>query len=426
VDIIVSNKADLKGSINTPPPSKSHTMRAILLGSLCSGVSTIRNYLRSQDTEYMINSCRMIGADITCYEDKLKIKGVAGRLSLPHNIIYAGNSGLILRLFTGICSVIEGYSVITGDRSIRTNRSVKQLLKGICQLNASAVSTKNNGYAPIIIRGKATPGRVSISGEDSQEVSSLLLSTAFLKGTTDIYVSNPGETPWIDVTLSWMDRLGVKYDRIGYKYYSVEGRDVYPSFDYHVAADFSSISFPLVLSIITNSEVTFNNIDMKDIQGDKKIIDIAKKMGANIEVGDDKITVRKSDGLRGIIIDANDCIDAVAILTVLANYADGKTTINNASIARHKECDRLSTITSEMKKLGASITEKADGLVISPSALVGTTVASHGDHRIAMALCIAGISATGVTTVKDIGCISKTYPNFVSDLYNIGANIKVV
>lgn len=417
----------LQGSI-TIPPSKSHTLRAILFASLAKGKSTIHRYLPSPDTQAMIEACQLMGAQITVEEQKLTIVGTDFHPQTPSNIIDAGNSGQVLRFIAAIAALTSGYTVITGDHSVRTNRPVQPLLDALTRLNVFATSTKGDGSAPILIKGPLQGGITTLDGEDSQPVSGLLMACAFANKSTIINVTNPGEKPWVDLTLAWFKRLGIDYQQQDYTQYKISGNARYVGFEYTVPGDFSSCAFPLVAALITQSEIILNNLDMEDAQGDKALIFALQAMGASIEIDQDKkqVIVKKSAaGFTGKSINVNNFIDAVPIVAVLGCFAQGETTITGAAIARKKESDRLSTITRELKKMGADITEFEDGLMIKPVKLKGTKVLSFNDHRIAMSLSVAALSAEGETIVEDIACVNKSYPNFAQALQHLGAAIEV-
>ncbi|MCX6989584.1 MAG: 3-phosphoshikimate 1-carboxyvinyltransferase, partial [Chlamydiae bacterium] len=264
--------------------------------------------------------------------------------------------------------------------------------------------------------------------EDSQPVSALLIAASFLKGKTDLNVTNPGEKPWIDLTLHWMDRLGIRYSHKNYEHYILQGNACYEGFAVSIPGDFSSAAYPIAAALVTRSELTLENIDMNDVQGDKKLVDVLLQMGAKIEIDDAKktLTVKKGPPLQGIKIDVNDFIDAITILAVLGCYASGETEIVNGSIARKKESDRIHCIALELKKMGAKIEERPDGLIIKSSILRGAHVESHKDHRIAMSLAIAALGALGDSVIEDVACISKTYQNFAIDFQNIGCHMQEI
>lgn len=409
------------------PPSKSHTLRAILFASLAHGESIIRHPLDSPDATAMMRACELLGAKIQSQKNKIIISGVAGKPHAPAETIDAGNSGIVLRFIAAVVALASRDAVITGDESIRTNRPIKPLLEGLTQLNVSAISIKGDGYAPIMIRGPLQSGEAHLNGEDSQPVSALLIAAAFVRGTTTIHVSHPGEKPWIDLTLSWFDRLGIKYERYGYTEYKIFGDSRYAGFEYDVPGDFSSASFSLAAAILTHSELTLHHLDFSDAQGDKAIFPILEKMGARFVFDPEKkcISVKKSNRLKGITTDINNCIDALPILSVLACFAEGETRLTGAAIARAKECDRLSAMREELQKMGALISETPDGLVIHGAPLHAAIVESHYDHRVALSLAVAALATPGETTIQNTNCIAKSYPNFLNDFKQIGAKVEV-
>ena len=419
--------SQLQGAI-TIPPSKSHTLRAILFASMAHGRSVIRNYLPSPDTQAMIQACESLGATIVVSKDELNIQGVSGQPRTPNNVIDAGNSGQVLRLVAAVAALTPGYTVLTGDESIRTLRPVQPLLDGLALLGVFAVSTQGNGSAPIIVKGPLQGGKTQLDGADSQPVSALLIAAVFAKQPTIIEVSNPGEKPWVDLTLDWLRRFDIPYERDGYTRYTVFGNATYTGFEYTVPGDFSSCAFPLAAALITYSQLTLRNLDMEDVQGDKALIGILHEMGADIVINAAQKTlqVRPSQGLIGKTLDVNQCIDALPILAVVACFASGETTLTGAAIARKKESDRIAAITQALRTMGATIVELEDGMRISPSPLVGAKVPSYADHRIAMALAVAGLAARGETLVENTACVAKSYPNFLTAMQDLGADMTCV
>jgi 3-phosphoshikimate 1-carboxyvinyltransferase len=313
------------------------------------------------------------------------------------------------------------------DHSIRHQRPIIPLLEGLGQLGAACTTTRGDGFAPVIIRGPLHSGTVTMEGQDSQPISALLIAAAFLEGITHVKVKNPGETPWILLTLDWFDRLGIRYENHNFTEYKVFGKTDYKGFHYTVPGDFSTAAFPIAAALVTDSELVLNNVDMDDSQGDKDLIYLLKKMGAKIDIDSvsKSLTVKKGGRLQGIEVDINAFIDAVPVLAAIACYADGETKITNAANARHKECDRLRAITLELQKMGGKVTELLDGLVITPAKLNGTTVFSHHDHRLAMSLMVAGLGATGETQITHTECVAKTFPDIAERFQALGAQIGI-
>jgi len=420
-------KSVLKGEIIVPP-SKSQTLRAILFASLGKGKSTIYHYLQSTDTKAMLQALKLLGATINIFSDRLEIIGLNGKINGADDVINAGNSGIVLRFCSGLAALSKKPIVITGDHSIRHLRSMEPLLKSLKSLGVNAISTKDDGFAPVIIYGPIMSKKTTIQGEDSQGVSALIIASSFIEGPIEISVENPGEKPWVSLTLSWLERLKIPYANHDFEKYQILGPATYEGFEYIVPGDLSSLSFPIAAALITNSEITIKNVDMNDPQGDKELIFVFQKMGALIEIEENEkiIRVKKGGVLSGITVDINNFIDALTILAVVACYANGETRIYNASIARGKECNRLHAITTELKKMGANIEETEDGLIIKKSELKGAKLYSYQDHRMCMSLAVAGLGAIGETEISDIACVNKTFPSFLKDFQALSAEFSEI
>ena len=424
VDRYLIRKARLGGEI-VIPASKSQTLRAILFGALGHGTSVVHRYLSSTDTHAMVAACRTLGAAIDLYPERIEIRG-RGEGGAHHQMrIDARSSGIVLRFCTAVGALTAGAVVVTGDADLQRQRPMRALLEGLSQLGVEATSLRGDGYAPVVVRGPMMAGKATISGEDSQPVSALLVAAAFSKGATELVVRHPGEKPWVAMTLGWFSRLGIAYEHHEFTHYRLSGGAQYGGFAYTVPGDLSSAAFPVAAALVTGSELMVRNVDMEDDQGDKEVIGLFQKMGAEIEIDRQARTLRvwKARGLSGISVDINDCIDGIAVLAVVACFADGRTAIRNARNARHKECDRIRALATELRKMGADISETEDGLDIGPASLKGSTLFSYGDHRMVMALSVAALGAEGETSVAPVGCVARSFPTFLRDFNALGAHI---
>lgn len=413
----------LRGKIEIPP-SKSHTLRALIFATIAEGKSIIKNPLDSPDADACVKACQLLGAKINRKGKTWFVEGTAGKLQTPKEEINVGNSGITLRFIAGAASSCKGRLVITGDASIQNNRPMRTMAEALNNLGAKVSSLRNKGYAPISIQGPLRGGFTTVEGQDSQPVSGLLIGGLLAEEDTEIKVVNAGEKPWVGMTLHWFDMLNLKYTNKNYEHYKIPAKQKIKAFRKHVPGDFSSAAFPLAAAIITpNSKLELLGLDMTDCQGDKELVNVLIKMGAKIEIKKESIIV-SSSSLKGIKVDVNDFIDTVPILAVIGCFAEGKTIIKNAEIAKHKESNRLAVMESELRKMGASIRQTGDGLIIEKSRLRGTIVNSHNDHRVAMALTVAGLAAEEATTIKNTNCIKKTFDNFSQVMRKAGANIR--
>lgn len=416
-------KSCLSGSLQLLP-SKSQTLRALLFAFLAKGKSQIFHPLfDSTDFNAMVKAIGHLGGIITFEQDHLIIEGVGGHIKRAEDVIDASNSGLVLRFITAIGALCKQPIVITGDYSIRHQRPMKPLLKALNDLGAKAESTKGDGHAPIIIQGPILYDQVEIEGQDSQWVSALLILAIFCG--LKIKVVDPGEKPWVNMTLKWLDFLQVKYLQKDFYYFEVEKKHTISAFTYRVPGDLSTLAFPVAAALITQSTLKIESVDFEDCQGDKKLFQVLEEMGANFIIDNESKTMLVLPSkLHGIEVDINDFVDALPILATLACFATGRTLIYNAKIARMKESNRIGAIKEELTKMGAQIIEKEDGLDITGSSLKGASLFSHHDHRIAMALTVAALGVDGESILTGEEVVAKTYPTFFQDMQLLGASIQ--
>lgn len=406
------------------PPSKSETMRAIVFAAMASGVSFIDNYLKSPDTYAMIEGVKSFGARVKDNGYTLEITGVGGRPDAPKSVIDVGNSGLALRFLLAFAALVEEEVLITGDESIRTRRPVKPLLEVYKQSGMEVLSFDERDDGCLSIKGKLKPGPKMITGEDSQPVSSLLFSTSFLGKPSEIYVTNSGEKPWIDLTMHWLDLVGGSVLNESYRVYEIEGNLVYPGFSLKIGGDYSTALFPLAAALVTGGRMKVHGLDPSSMQGDKKSLEIFKQMGANIYFDEEGVLVGScKTPLKGIEVDINHCIDTLPVLSVVATFATTKTVIKGAEIARLKECDRIAVMSRQLKMMGARVEERSDGMVVYPSRLQGAKLSGEADHRIALSMLVAAAASNGESVIEGVEAVVKTYPTAVFDFIGCGMNI---
>lgn len=420
------SRSQLSGQI-AAPPSKSHTLRAILFASLAKGTSIIHRYLASPDTDAMITACQQLGARITTSSECITVTGVSGKPHSPTDTINVGNSGIVLRFIMAVTALLPTQTTITGDHSVRTRRPVKPLMNALNSLGGTCYSLKGNHYAPLEIKGPIKAGDTCVfDGSDSQTVSGLMIAASLLPGHTNLHITNPGEIPWVGLTCHWLNKLGVPWVKHSDTHLTVSGISHWNAFDYTVPGDFSSIAFPVVAAVITQSSVTITHLDFDDPQGDQKLIDALIEMGATITRSETQLSVSPSKQLKGISIDVNDMIDAIPALSVAACFCEGKTQLTNAAIAREKECDRIHAMTTELTKCGAMVADTPDSLTIEATSLHGSNLKSYHDHRTGMALSILALALDQTSLIQHITCINKTYRHFYDDLITLGANLELI
>ncbi len=422
---LIVEKSRLKGTV-AMPGSKSHSIRAVAIASLAAGQSLIREPLDSSDTQAAVTCYRAMGAAIDTSDPKCwKVVGTGGRISAPEEIIDVGNSGTTLRVAMGSAALApSGHSIgFTGDEQIQT-RSVGPLIESLNDLGAKCVSLTDNGKVPVEITGKLTGGKTTIAAATSQYLSSLLLCAPLASEDTEIDVSILNEPGYVQMTLDWLDKQQIEYENEQMSRFSIKGNQSYKAFDTRIPADFSSATFFLCAAALFADEVTLLGLDFADSQPDKAVVDYLKAMGADISVGPDSVTVRAA-GLNGAELDMNETPDALPAMAVTAAFAEGTTKLLNVPQARNKETDRIACMAQELKKKGGEVEELPDGLIIQGGRPKPAELHGWADHRIVMALSVAGLNLDGRSSIDTAEAISVTFPNYVELMKSIGADMNL-
>jgi 3-phosphoshikimate 1-carboxyvinyltransferase len=422
MEVTVENADHLEGLVSAPP-SKAYTHRMLIAASLPNGDSKIFNPLVSNDTQASLEAVKAFGAETELHENYWTVHGQE-TLKTPTNPIDCRESGSTLRFMIPVAALAPGASTLLFGASFE-RRPVTPLLESLRELGVKS-EVQENGSSVIVNGGGIQGGKTSIRGDvSSQFISGLLFACPRAKEDTEIRISPPLESKgYVDMTLEVLVKHGLEgavNDDLSCLW--IPGNQSYVPCDHTVPGDFSSAAFLLAAAAVTSSHVTVKNLDYGTCQGDRAIVDILGEMGATVRIGDDSVEV-DAGKLVGVDIDAKDIPDLVPICAVLGCYAEGYSQIYNAKRLRYKESDRLDSISTELKKMGAEITVNEDGLNINGvSRLHGATVDPHNDHRIAMACAVAALGAEGKTKIQSVECINKSYPQFFSDLRVLGANV---
>ncbi|MBD3316720.1 MAG: 3-phosphoshikimate 1-carboxyvinyltransferase [Chitinivibrionales bacterium] len=418
-------KSALGGSIMIPP-SKSHTIRALLIATLADGVSRIREPLMSGDGESALTAAVALGARVHREAHDITIEGIGKHFDGGDDTVYLGNSGTSMRLFTSAAALGSRRRTFDGDTSLRS-RPMRPLLTALESLGATTDIISGNADIPFAIHGPIRGGAVRIDGRTSQFLSSLLLVAPLFEGDTTIVVDTLNERPYVEMTLWWLDKMGIRHIvSDDFREFTVAGRQSYAAIDQCIPGDFSSATFPAVAAAATGAEITLENVDFSDPQGDKEVFGILERMGVVVMRYGVSATVKPGDCLSGITIDLNNMPDALPALAVLGCLAEGTTSLVNVPQARIKECDRIAAMAEELTKMGAKVRQLEDGIAIERSRLRGTAVHGREDHRIVMALALAAMIAEGETVIDTAEAATVTYPTFVRDFRALGADIEEI
>lgn len=411
----------------TAPPSKSYTHRAFAAGLLAKGESKIAEPLLSLDTQATIDAIKILGAQVIQHNNSWHVSGTVGKLSPSSNLIDVKNSGTTLRIMTAIASLSPRSIGLTGDESIRA-RPMGPLIDALVKLGARARCEGPHGRPPVVVGGGLKGGEVEISGAiSSQFISALLLACPYSKEDVELHVTELRSKPYTEMTLEVLGLAGADIKHSSdLMEFTIPGKQIFRPLEFEVPGDFSSAAFVLGAGAIAGSNVRVKNLDVRGVQGDKRIVDLLQEFGAEVKAKGKDVEVSSSD-LMGIEADCGDNPDLVPVLAVLGAVAEGTTKLLNIPHLRHKETDRLRALATELRKLGARIEELPDELRIhGVKQLKGTRLNSYGDHRMTMALAVAGLVARGGTIVDGAENIPVSYPNFVDDMKKLGAKVELI
>ncbi len=413
------------------PGSKSHTIRALAIATLAEGRSRIRAPLASADTESCVAACRALGAEVEQGPEEWIVRGTAGSPRAPEDVVNVGNSGTTLYILMSVAALCDGWTVFTGDSQIRA-RPVEPLLDSLVELGARGFTTRGNGRPPLALGGRLRGGEARIACPTSQYLTSLLLSCPLAEGDSRITVTELNERPYVQMTLDWLKWMGIRVsctqeprhggrrEAAALAVYQVEGGQSYRAFDRAIPGDYSSATFFLCAAAVTGGRLTLEGLDRDDIQGDREVLSILERMGCGVRWSRDAVTLTGGP-LRGGAFDLNGIPDALPALAVTACFAEGTTELTGVPQARLKETDRIAVMREELSKMGARIQEKPDGLIVEGAGLRGARVSGHADHRVVMALAVAGKAASGETSIDTAEAARITFPGFFDLLAQAGA-----
>lgn len=408
------------------PGDKSITHRAAMLGALARGITEVRGYLDAEDCRSTFDCLKSLGVKIDTRGGRLFIEGRNMALKRPSDPLEAGNSGTTARLLLGILAGQPFNATITGDQSLR-KRPMKRVVEPLRLMGASVTGEDNDDCLPLTINGaNLEPLDYKSPRASAQVKSAILLAGLYADGTTTF--EEPCRSR--NHTELMLSRFGASVKIEGCKV-SLQGRPNLHGTRINIPGDISTAAFFMVAAaIMPGSELLLKNVGVNPTRCG--ILDILNTMGAEIELQNKHdwggepvadIIVRGDGRLKAVSFSGEKIpllIDEIPVLAVAASVAEGKTVISGASELRVKESDRISTLAGQLTKLGAAVEETEDGLIIEgKKVLRGAEVESCGDHRIAMALAVAGLVAKGETVIYGAEAINISYPGFMPALRSL-------
>ncbi|MEM3703123.1 MAG: 3-phosphoshikimate 1-carboxyvinyltransferase [Candidatus Bathyarchaeia archaeon] len=419
-NIIIKPVEVLKGEVEAPP-SKSYTHRMLVAALLSSGKTVIEKPLVSDDTSATLEAIKAFGANVEQKNGFWEVNGPSF-LKTPEKPINCGESGTTLRFMIPVAALAQGKTKFVMGPSLE-GRPIKPLLQS---LNVLGVKTLHKPPMVMVYGGGINGGKTTIQGDiSSQFVSGLLFACPRAKNETQINLTKPVESKgYIEMTMEVLYKHSVTFEiSKDYSHIRIPSRQDYKPFKHKVPGDFSSAAYLLAAAAITSSKIRVYNLNYMTKQGDREILEIIRQAGLDVYIGKNFVEVQGAIN-NPIEVDASDIPDLVPACVAIACYARGVSEIRNAKRLRYKESDRLASLYTEFKKMGAKINVKGDNLiVIGPCKLHGAVINPHNDHRIAMACTVAALGAEGDSTIMNAECVKKSYPRFFKDLCILGAKI---
>ena len=414
------------GGVINLPGSKSLSNRALLLAALADGVTEIRNLLDSDDIRHMLNALTKLGIEYELYEGKTvcKVRGNAGAFENDNALeLFLGNAGTAMRPLCAALCLGKGEYLLTGEPRME-ERPIDALIDVLREAGCDVECLKNEGYPPLKISARGmNGGKMNIDGSiSSQFLTALLMAVPMADGDSEItIVGELVSKPYILITLDIMAKFGVKVEHDDFRVFRVKGGQLYQSPGvFMVEGDASSASYFMAAAAIKGGEVKVTGIGKTSVQGDVQFANVLSDMGAEVEWGDDYISV-KSGNLVGVDQDMNHIPDAAMTIATAAIFAEGKTAIRNIYNWRVKETDRLFAMATELRKLGVEVVEGEDFIEITPipqAELKLAEIDTYDDHRIAMCFSLVALSDTAVI-INEPGCTAKTFPDYFEKFASI-------
>jgi len=399
----------------TLPGSKSYTNRALLVAALANGQSTLREALFSDDTDAMVACLRALGIaiDVDAAQRRFVVSGHGGRIPATDATLFAGAAGTAARFLTALLPLGHGTYQLDGTARMR-QRPMAPLLAALRSLGADITCTERDDCLPVVVHASGfRGGRASITGnQSSQFFSALLLPAPCTRDGVDLrVVGDLVSKPYIDLTIDVMGSFGADVTNAHYRTLTVAGGQRYTARDYDIEPDASGASYFFAAAAITGGRVRVQNLAATSAQGDVAFVDVLEQMGCQVTRGSNFIEVRGPEHLRGIDVDMNGISDTVQTLAAIAPFASEPVIMRNIGHIRLKETDRIAALTAELVRLGATVEENPDALVVQPSNLHAADIQTYDDHRMAMSFAVTALKVPGLR-IADPACVTKTFPDF--------------
>jgi 3-phosphoshikimate 1-carboxyvinyltransferase len=411
-------------AVVTLPGSKSYSNRALLVAALARGRSEITEALYSDDTRYMHGALTALGVQVQADEAACTfvVDGVDGRFPATEATLHIGNAGTAARFLTAAVALGQGTFVVDGSPAMR-KRPIQPLLDGLRALGVDADSREGNGCPPVVVWARGIAGgRARMRGDiSSQYFSALLLAAPYAQRDVEIEVEGAlVSAPYVTMTLSTMEAFGVRAERDGDRWFRVPAGQRYTGRRYAVEPDASGASYFFAAAAVTGGRVVAPRLGTGSAQGDLGLLDVLARMGCEVEVGADAVTVRGPARLHAVDADFTRMGDVATTLMAIAPFADGPVTVRGIAQTHYEESDRPVAAVTELRRLGLRVESDWDSVTIHPGTPQPAEVQTYDDHRIAMSFAVTGLRAPGIR-IANPGCVAKTFPEYFDVLGRLAA-----
>jgi 3-phosphoshikimate 1-carboxyvinyltransferase len=397
------------------PGSKSIANRALVCAALAPGTSELTNVPDGDDTTAMVTGLAALGAVVDAEADRVGVTGVDDPHLLSGGLVHAGLAGTTSRFLTALAALGSQPVTIDGYPALR-RRPFGALHDALVQLGVEVTPGDGRGQLPVTVHGPPTGGAVSIRGDvSSQYITALMLIGPALPGGLRLELTSElVSRPYVEMTAAVMESFGATGVEVGPSHVRVPAQRYVPT-QFTIEPDASSASYPLAIAAVRGGRVEIARLGARSLQGDARFADLMEQMGCSVARRDDSTVVSRAAGaaLRGIDVDMTDISDLVPTVAVVALFAGTPTRIRGVGFIRGKESDRLGDLAHELRAMGGAVDETDDGLVVHPSRerLHGATLATHHDHRLAMAFGVVGTVVDGIE-IADPEVVSKSWPAY--------------
>lgn len=418
------------------PGSKSYTIRALLIAALTPGIVTLTNPLDSDDTQAMKACLKALGIQVeesvSGSTEQWVINGSTHQVQPGEYTLNCNLSAASLRFLIALSTILPGEQTLLGEHGLN-QRPVKDLIDSLQALGADIEYVDREGYPPVRVKSNTLAlgddNTIRVSAKTSSQYTSALMMVvpelARQSGKTIHIALNeqPISQPYLEMTRAIMQDFGVSVISNDSQHYDIAAGQAYHLNQYAVETDASSMAYPIAIASLTKSSLTIANVNSNSAQADMALIKILERMGNRFAFENGNLIV-DGEGVQALDeIDMEDCPDQAQTVAVLAAFAKGTTKLVGLQSLRVKETDRLTAVATELQKMGVEVIETADTLTILGGSPKAASIATYGDHRMAMSFAVAG-SMMHDLIIEDSTVVNKTFPTFWDELKKLGIGVE--